>query len=422
MTDVVVDRLRIRGTGARRLAAVAARVLPAALDDALTDLADGTIGKLDVHLDLDPADYDDVTLATLWADRIRSAALAAGATVRPTHPHGGRPTAEPAAGARAAPAVPATTPDADRVGSADPVDTVGTLVAAVRDWLAADAPASGVPHGVAALTEPTFARTVVDRLGPDLSRQLADAIDRIGGPAVARTPAPGATDGEPRMPRPGRATSAAAHPTTASTTGPPADPADRTTDRVVAATRTASEHVALARTADPAATVADLTAPSTVAGLVLCYPWLAELCREAEQVHPLTEPSHARRVVLAVLVGGDEADAGLLDDPLVRFLAGAPDDAPPSSALAPVDTGPLAAPATHVLARLAGLLPGFERSTPGFVRTSWLVRPGLLDTDRRPAHLLAATMPLDVMLHRLPFPVTAFRLPWTPPLTVRFVP
>ena len=76
--------------------------------------------------------------------------------------------------------------------------------------------------------------------------------------------------------------------------------------------------------------------------------------------------------------------------------------------------------ATRVLAAFAALLPGFEQSTAAFVRQSWIARLGLLDLDREPFLLTAAIHPLDVMLPRLPYPVGLIKLPWSPPLSVRF--
>ena len=84
MTDVAIDTLRIRGPGARRLAAVAARALPAALERALADVADITVDTVEVTLALDPDGYDDETLAILWADAIRAGVLAAGRDARPS--------------------------------------------------------------------------------------------------------------------------------------------------------------------------------------------------------------------------------------------------------------------------------------------------------------------------------------------------
>lgn len=78
--------------------------------------------------------------------------------------------------------------------------------------------------------------------------------------------------------------------------------------------------------------------------------------------------------------------------------------------------------AVHVLASFAALLPGFERSSPAYVRGSWITRLGVVDRDRDPVLLTAATRPLDVVLTQLPYPVGLIKLPWSPPLTVRFRP
>lgn len=422
MTDVVVDRVRIRGTGARRLAAVAARALPDALEDALADLADGAIGPLDVRLDLDPADHDDATLAALWADRIRSAALAAGARVRPVAPPGVTPADATGSPLRDD---PGATPDGRRAG-APHVGTTEGLVTALSTWLEAGGPADAVPLAVAALADRSVARAVAARLGTvgvrRLRRVLTGIAARTRSGTIDRQGPPGSTAGvsdrhAPVRPAPDRPGSGTAVPPAAH-----AAPGDRPEDEAVAAAAALRPHLELAATVDDRSPQADLTAATAVAGLVLCYPWLADLCRDAELHHPLAEPSHVRRVALAVLAAGPDADPVLLDDPLIRFLAGAPADAPAATVLAPLDTEPLTGLADAVLTRFAALLRGFQRSSPGFVRSSWLVRPGLLDVERDPARLVAATAPLDVVLHLLPFPVSLLRLPWTPPLTVRFVP
>lgn len=420
MTDVVVDRVRIRGTGAHRLAAVAARALPAALEDALADLADGALDSLDVRLDLDPADYDDATLAVLWADRIRSAALAAGAQLRGSSD----PSPEPTDATATHPLGPAAVRDDARgVGSATGTEA---HAAAIRDWLEVGAPATAVPRCVAALAEASVADAVLARLGASGARELARALNALATqsratllvgprfPDPAADPQPGDAPARhaPADPLPVAAAAGAAG-------SPPSRPASR---EVVAGAAAVHPHLELAVAADPTAPTADLAAASVAAGLVLCYPWLADLCRDAERHHRHAEPSHVRRVALAVLAAGPGDHADLLDDPLVRFLAGADADAGAASALAWLDTEPLAELADAVLARFAALLRGFERSTPTFVRASWLLRPGVLDTDRDPVRLLAATMPVDVVLHLLPFPVSLLRLPWTPPLSVRFVP
>ena len=53
---------------------------------------------------------------------------------------------------------------------------------------------------------------------------------------------------------------------------------------------------------------------------------------------------------------------------------------------------------------------------------SGFVRAGVLDREREPARLTAATHPLDVVLARVPYPLELFALPWCPMLTVRFLP
>lgn len=423
MTDVVVDRLRLRGAGARRLATVAARALPGALEDALADLADGALGPLSVTLDLDPTDYDDATLALLWADRIRAAALAAGARRR-RPPDGAE---DP--GTRAAHAT-----DLRTEGGPEASGAVDAIAATLAAWLDADAPRSAVPLAVARLADRAVAADVVARLGAARAARLAAALRPVatrarpgagGGPAAppTRPPAAGAPVAPPRPTthdvapgvRPGRHSAA---------------PDDPTGDAVrsAAALRT---HLALAADEGPAST-ADLDLATRAAGIVLCYPWLADLCRDAEARHPRADPRHARRLALATLAagwlldtspaGGALVDPALLDDPLVLLLAGAGDDPTPGATLAPLDATDLAAQADDVLARFAGLLRGFERSTPTFVRASWVQRAGLLDLDRDPARLVAQSLPLDVVLGQLPYPVTLLRLPWSPPLTVRFAP
>jgi len=427
MTDIVVDRLRIRGGDARRLATIAARTLPAALDDALADLDDGALGPLSVTLDLDPADYDDATLALLWADRIRTVALAAGARRRATAGPGVGPADD---AARSGPGVGSgrharglRAADAGAFGVEALV--VETLAATASGWLEAGAPVGAMPVALAALAADAVAVAVAARLGPTSAARLVRALERRA--TWIRHPVHDA-DAEPTRPRSGPADATAddrsstdrAEPERPN--APDAPPGDEPARRLAVAARALRPHLDLAAADDGAASSADLRQATRVAGVVLLYPWLADLCRDAQAVHPNAEPVHARRLTLAVLADGADLDPALLDDPLVLFLAGAPDDAPPSSALAPLEVEPLAAAADAVLAGFAAQLRGFQRSSPSFVRASWVVRAGLLDTDTDPARLLGQTLPLDVVLHLLPYPVSLLRLPWTPPLIVRFVP
>jgi hypothetical protein len=163
----------------------------------------------------------------------------------------------------------------------------------------------------------------------------------------------------------------------------------------------------------------DPGAVTRAAGLVLLYPWLADHCVAAEALHPGLDRYDVRAAALAALV----ADPVAVDDPLVRMLAGRalPAD-PPRERIELPHQDEVDASAERVLASFVSLLPGFERSTPEFVRSMWLVRLGVLDLERQPAVLTAATHPLDVLLPVLPYPLGLFKLPWSAALTVRFRP
>ncbi|KQY42949.1 contractile injection system tape measure protein [Cellulomonas sp. Root137] len=409
MTDVVVDRLRIRGGDARRLATVAARTLPGALDRALADLADVELDRLTVLLP-DPGDHDDATLAILWADGIRQAALAAGARLRARAADDGDPAGE---GTDPLPAADGTPP----VRAAP---DLAALADAVSAWLAAGSGTPMPPGLVGALTEPDVAAAVLRLVGPERARTLVAALERAAGRLRFGLPGtgPGAA---PTVAPPGRPV-----PARAGEPAPATERGDDIPDDTV--TTTAAHTVAAAARAlhalsGPVATDADVvpTGVTRCAGLVLTYPWLVDLCRLASDLHPGAEPSHARRVALAALADPDDPD--LVDDPLVRFLAGAPQDAAPAAVLVPLGRADeVRAAADDVLHRFVALLPGFEGSSDGFVRASWLLRAGLLDVDHDPAVLVARTAPLDVVLPLLPYPLGVLRLPWTPVLSVRFRP
>lgn len=409
MTDVVVDRLHIRGRDARRLATVAARALPGALERALADLADVDLGQLTVRL-TNPADHDDATLAVLWADGIRQAALAAGARVRSGWARGAGRQDPCGVSDDLATAGGPGLGHARAVGVTD----VDEVAAAVSRWLWAGA--APMPSEVAALSDPRIAAAVLRRIGAERANALALALEvaaaqvrttREGSGRGALNP-PGPLERTPHG-RPNRAAPEAGEVSQSSEMAPPA-----LVDRVSDAAR------ALHPLREPhGAAAVDLAGATRAAGVVLAYPWLADLCREAANLHLRAEPSHPRRVALAALA--DPEDPDLVDDPLIRFLAGAPEDATPAAGLAPLDAlDEVWAAAEDVLRRFVALLPGFERSSAGFVRDGWVRRAGLLDVGHDPTVLLAETLPLDVVLPLLPFPVGVLRLPWTPVLTVRF--
>lgn len=401
MTEVAVDRLRLRGPHAQRLARVAARALPGALDRALSDVGDVVIEELSVTLDLDVDQYDDETLAILWAAAIRARVLA--------EPRSARTTA-------------AT--DSLRLRPPATYDTPAVLAAAME--LLAQAPSSSVvlPRALLGLADPAIARAVagalsgaewarlVERLRMLLApahRQLARPMPGLGGSERA----PASADGldQPEAPEPASAP-AERHDAAART---PHRPAPEEFVEVLALLGTLDEmRTGTTRDLDPASL-------TRAAGLVLLHPWLADHCRRAEELHPGLDASEVREAALAALVSDD--DLGLNDDLLIRWLAGRDvlDDAPRDRVGLPYQDE-VRESALRVLASFSGLLPGFETSSPAFVRDAWIARVGIVDVDHDPVQLTAATHPLDVMLPQLPYPVGLIKLPWTGPLSVRFRP
>jgi len=402
VTDVAVDVLRLRGPGAQRLARVAATTLPAALDRALAGVGDVRLEHVSVTLDLSVDDYDDETLAVLWAEAIRTQVLADGGGRRDVVAPGGD-----AGGSRRAPS------------RTSPID----VPVAAQLWTATAGPRpAALPSAVLSLADPQVAAAARTGLADSEWNALVDTIERALAPQAGsgHAAAPDAT--------PSRSWSDPPHPRVApapddAPTGDAPEPEDVTPTTAPRRVREAEVLARLAAVAQVApeggspVVLADLT---RAAGLVLLYPWLADHCRRAEALHPRLDPVDVREAALAAVVDPD--DPSLADDPLVRLLAGrAPGvDVEPRARMPLSGAREIAESADGVLAGFAGLLPGFERSSEAFVRASWVVRAGLLDTDRDPVLLTAATHPLDVLLPRLPYPVGLLKLPWSPPVTVRF--
>ncbi len=412
MTDVVVDTLRLRGTHAQRLARVAARALPAALERALADVDGREIASIRVVLDVDPADHDDETLAILWADRIRAEILAQPRTDR------GGSAPRPAD-------LPPVLPSRD-------VD----LVMIARAWLAlevAEATAA-VPAALLALGDPAVAGQVASELGAEDWAALVTTLRRAF--PTRRTGVDPDVDDEPAgrpLDRPGDATGKPAGEVADTVVGPPpkaadepsrdearpdfqepATEADLRQEDVLAVVQVLRE----LRAGDP--TPLDPAVVTRAAGLVLLYPWLADHCRRAEELHPGLDAYDVREAALAAVLD----DASAADDPLVRFLAGRSDPFDPvvRDRFDLPSADEVAESAGRVVASFAALLPGFERSSPAFVRDAWLARLGVLDVGRDPVMLTAATHPLDVLLPLLPYPLGLLKLPWSGLLTVRFRP
>ncbi len=416
MTDIAVDTVRLRGPHARRLATVAARALPAALERAMAAVGDVRLDRIEVCLDLDPADYDDETLAILWADAIRAQVHAAAPSIRPPD----RPPSLPAGPETGRPLEP------------------GEVLAAVRDWVAtvADPPVPHqkpvVPSAVLALGDPEVARAVRAVAGADEWARLLAAVEnalrgtdiRVPRPeerAVSPTVAPGSPG--PEAPRtPGTQADSPSPPAAAEHAAAAADERVAVLDSLaVLAELTAVP----ASPEDPAPVVpaagVDLDAVTRVAGLVLLYPWLADHCRKAEALHPDLDAVDVREAALAAIVDPD--DRALADDHLVDLLAGRPEALAEKRfrvTLSHLDE--VVESGTRVLASFAAMLPGFGGSTAAFVRDSWLWRLGVVHRDRDPALLVAARHPLDVVLPLLPYPVGLVKLPWSPPVSVRFAP
>lgn len=412
MTDVAVDTLRLRGPAAQRLARVAATVLPHALERALSGLGDVAVGRLVVALDV--ADHDDETLAVLWADAIRAGVLAA----------------VPAASS------PPEGQEGARRSTAVPVRPRPDPVAAAREWSARPEPERRcLPAALLALGDPRTAAAVQGRLSSAqwarLLRRLAGALGlpplppgsgEAGAPAAARLgpgrapEPPGGSSGAPGPP-----SGTGARPTAPTApTGAPAGPVPPASTGSEPEREDIGRLAVLAELVDENDGDLPLEGLTRAAGLVLLYPWLGEHCRRAEELHPGLDPLDVREAALGAVVAPEDPAAA--DDPLVRLLAGRPDPRGPVRRIrVPLPALPeVTASAETVLASFAALLPGFGRSSASFVRRSWIVRSGVLDTQREPALLTAATHPLDVVLPLLPYPVTLLKLPWSPPLTVRF--
>ncbi|WP_297084447.1 contractile injection system tape measure protein [uncultured Demequina sp.] len=410
MTDMEIGRVRIRGDASRRLARVAAGPLAQALDHALGAAPDATLGTLTVTLDVDPADYDDETLAILWAERIRAATL--GALALPDDPEAQEPAGEPTH--RGSPHAPEkTTVDNAAAPSGGPAASADAVAAQVRAWLAAGAPASALPRALAAADSAPMAAEVVSRLSVGKARAWLAAMDRAtrraesspppSGPSVSTsTPAAWGDHAPPERAQDAVQRASASPDREALATPEP----DRVAD--------AAAHVRRLAELAPGAAMVDALTASAWGGLVLLYPWLGDLCDAASDARPDQDPVVARRRTLSVLAAGDHR---AVDDPLVRVLAGSTDEPGGEAEVRDEDIEA----AERVLAAFAALLPGFDESSATFIRDGWITRPALIDAGP-PVRVTAESAPLDVVLSRLPYPLAGFRLPWTDVVEIRFVP
>jgi Contractile injection system tape measure protein len=399
--EVVIERLRIAcrstandgGEALRvrlRLESIARRHLPRALERSVPWAAVGAVSAVQVVLDVDPRDYDDVTLALLWADRIRQRLLAG------SGPSVSRDTA--ASGWAPVVGVDAQRPLSELLRGDDPETVALRALAGDEGALASLLAACSRPGDRAAVLD-ALHRTLRPFVVGLLEEREA-AAGRGGGPRAqtdprsARSPESAAVLDRSEAHEPDRQT--------------PSPPALRGwRDAVAAADRALSPELAR--------TLASAKHVTSVGGLVLLWPWLGTFLEQATADHADLDEVGVRRLAIARLVPDLE---GADRDDLVRFLAGA-DLQEPAATLDRLRLGAEVDDAADgVLRAFAAVLPGFERSSLDYLRRELVRRPGLLELDADPGRLVLPPMPLDPVLALLPYPLGIVRLPWTPALAI----
>lgn len=393
----------------RRLDEVARFHLPAAIEQQVEPGLAVHLGRLTVRLDFDPLDYDDSTLAVLWASRIRAAILAA---------TGGERAAGRAADGRRGGAP-------GGVEARGPWSTAKDVVAIARRVLAGDEAAVTELARVVRADPSASGAVLVAELTLVERRSLLGRLTAVATAREARGRVGRAAAGGARKPGRGLAgknVSKAVHRTGRSwvaelrrasqrLTAAEAGPAMRDlrhsgTARMAGRARAAARH--------PAAGAA---LPSTVAGIALLWPWLGAHLEASVARLPTLEPGDVRRVALAALVA-DHLDA--IDDPLVRILAGDDMTIEPSLiVLTAAELAIAAEGAAEVLDAFAAAIPGFAGSSAAFVRREFIVRSGEIEHVDGEIVVRLASLPLDPALASLPYPIAPFRLPWTAPISLR---
>ena len=155
---------------------------------------------------------------------------------------------------------------------------------------------------------------------------------------------------------------------------------------------------------------------SSWGGLVLLHYRLRPYLERAVEAEPDLAAAVVRTAALNLVVG----DPAVAADPLVALLSERPDWRDVVEPDPFVWRNPTEATdrAERLLRDFAGDLPGFGASSGDFVREQWLRRRALLLEDPPAVLLTLEPRPLDLVLDRLPYPIGALRLPWTPPLVV----
>ena len=414
MTDLhQVQRLRIRpgpgergAAGARMFTEVAHRLLARELDEALRGLVGDDevveVAGVRVRLAVDPHEADERTLAVLWAGLIRAEverALASSSSAKPQQPDDD---------ARTPARLDADRPDAPATRAAELAAVLaGLLVGATLG--PADLRSLAVRATDDAVTVEALA------LVPGAQRRAALDLLRAAGAAPAATllrslDLPTGDDTDVVSPQAGAPDKGSADTRTgiqrASGDGSPAE------EPPVAGIGSRPDHRGPQHDHGPALT--------SYGGLVLLHHRLRPLLERATEAAPHHDEVAVRLDVLAALVRPEPDPDGprpVREDPLVRLLAGDPgwpDRPTPSASGVPVD----GRAADDVLRSFAGDLPGFAASTPDFLRFHWIDRRAFLVADEDAVLLRLERRPLDLVLDRLPYPIGALRLPWTPTLLV----
>jgi Contractile injection system tape measure protein len=408
----VADRRRSTAALAvrSRLERVARSELGRALDAQVAVDSPVSLGRLTVRLDMDPDAYDDRTLAILWADRIREAIVAATSL------------ASAATGRTSAVDVPS--PD-DRGNERTRGLDERLLPLARRAILGDAAAATAIARAI--LADPAgVGRALRTALSAPERRALFRLLEGRGAGGRGRRlrlfPGP-PVSGRLRSVRRSEPRTATRLPARMSWTAGLAIASRRW---LAGRSREAAIELIPPPTEVPArpkrarrgvAMPADRQLGSQVAGLGLLWPWLtAQLEAACDRLRRL-DPAEARRLALAALVPGM---AAAVDDPVIRLLAGDDPATDPSHIVVTEGDLLLAAEgAAKVLEAFAAALPGFAGSTQDFIRREFLVRAGVVNPAADPVTVTAAPLPLDPALSQLRYPIGAFRLPWTRPITLR---
>jgi hypothetical protein len=464
--------LALRG----RLARTARMHLPDALRGALERRGPRVyVDRVDVALDFDPDEYDDVTVAALWARLIADAvdsAHARGSAVRvfaDSRAHAAAALDELGRTGVLGWVFEDLPCGAGAVRAARLLEAVAAVEGAdvLRAMLLEDEPRArrlyermpapervrvlrvlaspaAVPAGVAihgadggpAGTELAHGADRSAAVGPGRARgdgfeQWLAAVRRSTGTARSGsgtlTPrVPGTTAGSP-----GAAVTATSSGGAAGAEPASSAPSDTVGDTMATAGRSAAGGARPAAEASaagagggieaalpPAGTTSRVGWWSIGGGLVLLWPWLGELLASelpAVEGLPGVPPLVASRMWAVAGLLGEERDP-FVPDPLVRLLAG--DDLAVERPFAS-PTGAPVPEAAAVLRSFAAALPGFAEAGDPYLREHLLLRGALIEPlDDGAMRVRIEPRPLDPVLTLLPYPLGPFKLDGTPLVVV----